>query len=70
MKYKATEREWVKHLLARLTPDQRERYEAQCRIAPRHYRSGKLYDSAKAEIAERIMYLDRIAERIRERPKA
>jgi len=49
-------------LLARMNPDQRARYEAACRIAPRHYRSGKLYDGAKAGIAERILYDDARAE--------
>lgn len=45
-------------LLARLTPEQRIRYELACRTAPRHYSSGKLYDGAKAKIAERILYED------------
>lgn len=62
MKYKAQERAWVAQLLARLTPDQRARYEAACRVAPRHHRSGKLYDGAKAEIAERILYDDAMAQ--------
>jgi GrpB-like predicted nucleotidyltransferase (UPF0157 family) len=64
MKYKATEREWVRRILARLTPEQRERYEAECRVAPRHYRSGKLYDHAKAEIAERILLQARLEARM------
>lgn len=56
MKYCAQERAWVMRLLARLTPIQRARYEAACRSAPRHHRSGKLYDGMKAAIAERILY--------------
>ena len=59
MKYAATERAWAKRLVAKLTPEQRERYEAACAAAPRHSHSGKLYDGAKAAIAERIMYEDR-----------
>jgi len=55
--YAAQERGWVAKLLARLTPEQRERYEKECRAAPRH-RSGKLYDGARAKIAERILYED------------
>ena len=58
MKYRAQERKWVMRLLARMTPEQRQRYEEACRDAPRHPHSGKLYDGAKAEIAERIMYED------------
>ena len=58
MKYKAQERVWVQRLLARLTPDQRVRYELACRAAPRHPHSGKLYDGDKAAIAERILYED------------
>lgn len=58
MKYTAQERVWVMRLLARLTPAQRLRYEAACREAPRHQHSGKLYDGAKAAIAERILYED------------
>jgi hypothetical protein len=65
MKFKATERAWVMRLLARLSPAQRLRYEATCREAPRHYRSGKLYDHAKAEIAERILYEDSVGPRVR-----
>jgi hypothetical protein len=57
-KYPAQERAWVMRLLARLTPDQRRRYEEACSKAPRHHKSGKLYDRAKAEIAERILYQD------------
>ncbi len=57
MKYAATERGWARKVLARLTAAQRERYEAECVTAPRH-RNGKLYDSARAAIAERIMYED------------
>lgn len=58
MRYAAQERDWVKRVLARLTPSQRERYEAACKIAPRRTRNGRLYDAAKAEIAERIMLED------------
>ena len=57
MKYKATERAWVARLLARLGPEQRKRYEAACKAAPRH-RNGKLYDDARAQIAERILLED------------
>ena len=60
MKYRAQERAWVMRLLARLTPAQRVRYEVECRKTPRHYSSGKLYDAAKAEIAERILYEDQL----------
>lgn len=58
MKFKAQERAWVAAVLARLTPAQRERYEAECKTAPRHHRTGKLYDVDRARIAERIMYED------------
>lgn len=58
MKFKAQERRWVMSLLARLTPTQRQRYEDACREAPRHPNSRKLYDWAKAGIAERILYED------------
>ena len=54
MTYPARERAWVRRILVRLTPDQRKRYEAECRTAPRH-RNGKLYDAARAAIAERIL---------------
>ena len=37
---------------------ERARYEAECTKAPRHHHSGKLYDDAKAAIAERIMLDD------------
>lgn len=60
MKYKATERGWVMRLLARLTPAQRIRYEAAMRKAPAHPYSGKKYDRLKAEVAERILYEDRV----------
>ena len=59
MKYKAQEKAWVRRILARLTPEQRERYEAECKQAPRH-RNGKLYDTARARIAERIMLEGRV----------
>lgn len=58
MKYKATERAWVMRLLARLTPDQRRRYEEQMRRAAPHHNSGKKYDDLKASIAERIIFED------------
>ncbi len=62
MKYKANERAWVARLLARLTPDQRRRYELELsKGGGRHYRSGKLFDIEKAKVAERIMYEDRQA---------
>jgi hypothetical protein len=47
-------------LLARLTPAQRARYEAEMRKRPGHYRTGKKYDRLKAEVAERILYEDRV----------
>ena len=56
-KYPAQEKAWVRKILVRLTPAQRERYEAECKVAPRH-RNGKLYDTAKARIAERILLED------------
>lgn len=58
MKYQATERSWVMRLLARLTPDQRKRYEAEMAKAVGHHRNGKKYDGQKAAVAERIMYED------------
>lgn len=58
MKYKATERAWVRRLLASLTPDQRQRYEAAMRLEPGHHRSGKKYDGLKARVAERIKLQD------------
>lgn len=58
-KYNAQERKWVMRLLARLTPEQRRRYEAACCCHPvRGAHSGKLYDREKAAIAERILYED------------
>lgn len=63
MRYKATERAWVRQLLARLTPGQREEYERRCEKAPRHHRTGKLYDGAKAKIAEQILYEASLADR-------
>ena len=59
-RYTAQERQWVKRLLCRLNADQRRRYEEACKTAPRHHNSGKLYDSARAEIAERILYEDSV----------
>ena len=58
VKYKATERQWVMRLLARLTPAQRVRYESEMARQPGHYRSGKKYDGLKAKVAERILYAD------------
>jgi len=60
MKYKATERGWVMRLLARLTPLQRARYEADMATRPGHYRTRKKYDRLKAEVAEHILYEDRV----------
>jgi len=54
--YPAQEKAWVRRILARLNPEQRARYEEECKEAPRHYRSGRLYDTARAEIAERILW--------------
>jgi len=61
VKYKAQEKEWVRRILARLTPEQRERYEKACatEVWLRH-RNGKLYDTDRARIAERILYVDYI----------
>jgi len=61
-RYSAQERAWVTRLLARLTPEQRARYEKACSEAPRHEHSGKLYDGARAAIAERILYADALRE--------
>ena len=47
MKYRATERGWVMRLLARLTPAQRARYEAEMAKRPGDYRTGKKYDRLK-----------------------
>lgn len=58
MKYKATERAWVGRLLARLSPDQRKRYEEQMRKEMGWYSNGKKYDRLKAKVAERILYED------------
>ena len=55
--YRPQGREWVKRLVRLLTPDQRMRYEVECRIAPRCH-NGRLYDGEKARIAERILYND------------
>lgn len=60
-RYAATERKWVMELLARMTPAERAEYEKRCAKAPRHHTHGKLYDDAKARIAERVMYESRIA---------
>ena len=54
MSYPARERAWVRRILVRLSPEQRVRYEDECRTAPRH-RNGKLYDASRAAIAERIL---------------
>lgn len=63
MKYKATERAWVMRLLARLTPDQRRRYEEEMRREPGHHSTGKKYDGLKAQVAERIMLEDSLLRR-------
>ena len=62
LKYSAQERAWAMRLLARLTPEQRARYEKACSEASRDFRSGKLYDGTKAAIAERILYADALRE--------
>lgn len=62
MKYCAQERAWVMRLLARLTPDQRRRYEEAMRRAPGYHTTGKKYDAQKAAMAERILYEDRMRE--------
>ncbi len=54
-RYSASERKWVARVLARLTPEDRERYELECRRAPRHPKSGRLYDLDKVKIAEMIL---------------
>ena len=58
-KYQAQEKDWVRRILARLTPEQRERYEKACatEVWLRH-RNGRLYDTDRARIAERILYVD------------
>lgn len=63
MKYGAQERKWAMRMLARLTPAQRLRYEEACKLAPRHAKSGKLYDGEKARIAERIIYEDSLCQK-------
>lgn len=62
MRYSAQERAWVRRLLARLTSEQRARYEIACAEAPRHHGTGKLYDGERAAIAERILYADSLRE--------
>jgi len=62
VKYQASERAWVVRLLARLTLAQRRRYEAEMAKQPGHPSTGKKYDGLKAEVAERIMYEDRLAD--------
>lgn len=59
MRYPARERKWVREILVRLTPEQRARYEQECKNDRllRH-RNGKLYDEARARIAERILLED------------
>ena len=44
--------------MARLTPEQRRRYEAAMREAAGDARSGKKYDGLKAQVAERILLED------------
>ena len=56
MKYAAQERKWVARILVRLTSAQRDEYERECKRPLYRHRNGKLYDSEKARIAERIMY--------------
>ncbi len=56
MKYAAQERKWVMQLLARLTREQRMKYEEECKDPIHKHRNGKLYDGEKAAIAERILY--------------
>jgi hypothetical protein len=58
LRYRATERRWAREVLRRLTPDQRERYEAACHEERELRFNGKLYDDAKAKIAERILWED------------
>jgi len=58
VKYRAQERAWVRRILCRLTPEQRQRYEAAMQVAPGHWRTGKKYDALKAEVAERILLAD------------
>ena len=57
MKYQATEKAWVRKILRRLTPQQREEYERRCKEESAHlrHRNGKLYDTQRAEIAEQIL---------------
>ena len=68
MKYRAQERAWVMKLLARLTPDQRRRYEEACRTAPREGAHQRLFDGEKARIAERILYEESLGAGSRETP--
>lgn len=65
--FPAQERRWVARIVARLTPEQRARYAEACRAGPRD-RNGRLYDRARAEIAERILYEDRLKEAPPARP--
>ena len=51
----------LRRLLTRLDENQRERYVAACRKAPRH-RNGRLYDHERMRIAERILLDDHRAE--------
>ena len=54
-RYCAQERKWVRQLLCRMTKAERQEYEKRCADAPRHHRSGKLYDGERARIAEQVM---------------
>lgn len=63
MRYRANERKWAREIIRKLTPDQRERYEAACATNTDLRFNGRLFDDAKAKIAERILYEDYVADR-------
>lgn len=54
-RYNATERAWVKVLLAKLTTPERLEYERRMQLEPCH-RNGKKYDGLKGRIAEQVRY--------------
>jgi hypothetical protein len=54
-RYNATERLWVKAVLAKLSPAERLEYERRMQLEPCH-RTGKKYDGTKGRIAEQVRY--------------